>query len=113
MTHGPLIPDVTLPMKKRSQHNTEPAVPPSALENPKRRRTVNDLAPCEQAKVTAIHHDEGMGQRLMSLGLVPGCPLQFVRSAPLGDPLMIKIPGCLLCLRRAEARLVEIEEVAA
>ncbi|GAT33495.1 ferrous iron transport protein A [Terrimicrobium sacchariphilum] len=101
-------------MKKRSQHKMDPAVPQSTGETPKRRRTVNDLAPCEQAKVTAIHHDEGMGQRLMSLGLVPGCPLQFVRSAPLGDPLMIKIPGCLLCLRRAEARLVEIEdEIAA
>jgi ferrous iron transport protein A len=101
-------------MKKLSQHKMEPAVHQPTGDAPKRRRTVNDLAPCEQARVTAIHHSEGMGQRLMALGLVPGCPLQFVRSAPLGDPLMIKIPGCLLCLRRAEARLVEIEdEIAA
>jgi Fe2+ transport system protein FeoA len=44
----------------------------------------------------------------MEMGIVPGSVINVVRYAPLGDPLEIKLKGCLLSLRKEEAELVEI-----
>jgi ferrous iron transport protein A len=43
------------------------------------------------------------------MGLLPGTTCTLVRTAPLGDPLEIKVRGYHLSLRRSEARLVHIE----
>lgn len=76
-------------------------------------RTLRDLKSGESATVRQITHFGSTGQRLLSLGLIPGCRLKFLRPAPLGDPLMVEIPGCIVCLRRQEAFLVELESVDA
>lgn len=76
-------------------------------------RTLRDLKSGESATVRQITHFGSTGQRLLSLGLIPGCRLKFLRPAPLGDPLMVEIPGCVVCLRRQEAFLVELESVDA
>lgn len=41
-------------------------------------------------------------QQLMSLGLTPGVSVEFVRRAPLGDPIQIRVRGASLCVRLAE-----------
>ena len=46
--------------------------------------------------------------RLMEMGLVPGAPVSVIRSAPLGDPLQIRIRDYHLALRRGEARMVSV-----
>lgn len=73
------------------------------------RRTLNDLSPGERAVICRICHMGGIGQRLMALGILPGCPLTLLRAAPLGDPLMMETAHGVFCLRRREAALVEIE----
>ena len=50
--------------------------------------------------------------RLRELGLLPGVTVKLVRAAPLGDPLEIRVRGCSLTLRRAEAAHVLVEPVA-
>lgn len=47
-------------------------------------------------------------QRFEDLGLIPDTPIVRERRAPLGDPLMFRVRGSILCLRRAEARLIKI-----
>ncbi len=47
--------------------------------------------------------------RLMEMGFVPGTRVTLVKRAPLGDPLELRVRGSHVSLRRAEARLVEIE----
>jgi ferrous iron transport protein A len=47
--------------------------------------------------------------RLREMGLVVGTPLTLVRTAPMGDPLEIKIRGYHLTLRKAEAEHVVVE----
>jgi Fe2+ transport system protein FeoA len=74
-------------------------------------RSVVHLCPGENAVIARVHAAGRSGQRLLAMGLKRGCPLRFLRSAPLGDPLLIEIPGCVLCLRAGEARLVELEAV--
>ncbi len=47
--------------------------------------------------------------RLREMGLLPGTRVEFVRRAPLGDPVEISVRGALLSLRDAEAFLIEVE----
>jgi len=49
--------------------------------------------------------------RLREMGLVVGTSLQLVRTAPLGDPLQIKVRGYHLTLRKSEAEHVLVEPV--
>lgn len=81
---------------------------PRRRTRPRTRRTPGDLEPGEEAVVACVHHHGGSGQRLMALGILPGCRLKFLRPAPLGDPLLIEVAGCAYCLRRREAGLIEL-----
>jgi ferrous iron transport protein A len=50
--------------------------------------------------------------RLREMGLLPGTRITLVRTAPLGDPLEIKLRGYHLTLRRSEAAHVLVEPAA-
>ena len=50
--------------------------------------------------------------RLREMGLLAGTRLTMVRTAPLGDPLEIKVRGYHLTLRKAEAEHVLVEPAA-
>jgi ferrous iron transport protein A len=47
--------------------------------------------------------------RLREMGLLTGTRVTLVRTAPLGDPLEIKLRGYLLSLRKSEADHVLVE----
>ena len=44
----------------------------------------------------------------MEMGLVPGTELQFIGTAPLGDPLELEVRGYRLSVRIVEAQRIEI-----
>jgi len=44
--------------------------------------------------------------RLREMGLLVGTPVTLIRTAPLGDPLEIKIRGYHLTLRKTEAEQI-------
>ena len=48
---------------------------------------------------------------MAAMGIVEGVEITVSFSAPLGDPLAVELNGTLLCLRKDEARLVEIRKV--
>jgi ferrous iron transport protein A len=50
--------------------------------------------------------------RLREMGLLAGTPVTLVRTAPLGDPLEIKIRGYHLTLRKDEAAHVLVAPAA-
>lgn len=71
---------------------------------------MSELKPGDKARVINI---EGIGeteQRLMDLGLHNGASFKVLRKAPLGDPIEIKIRGCLIALRIKEAENVTVEK---
>lgn len=47
--------------------------------------------------------------KLLAMGITPGCSVSVVRSAPLGDPIQIAIRGFQLCLRKSEAATIQVE----
>jgi ferrous iron transport protein A len=50
--------------------------------------------------------------RLREMGVLPGTTVTLVRTAPLGDPLEIKVRGYHLTLRRSEAAHVVVAPAA-
>ena len=46
--------------------------------------------------------DSAYAQRLQSLGFTPGTLVEFIRQAPLGDPIQVKIRGARVALRKSE-----------
>jgi ferrous iron transport protein A len=61
------------------------------------------------AIVQQIHIDPASRGRLMEMGLLTGTPVEFVRCAPLGDPVEIKVRGYHLTLRRHEADQIWVQ----
>ncbi len=49
--------------------------------------------------------------RLREMGVLPGTTVTLIRTAPLGDPLEIKVRGYNLTLRKTEAEHVLVEMV--
>lgn len=71
--------------------------------------TLADLPVGLEAEVTRIQDDEPMiSRRLMVMGIVPGEKLRVIKTAPLGDPLEIRVSDLnnSLMLRRTEAQSV-------
>ena len=61
-----------------------------------------------QARVLRMEGSGPVAKRLMEMGIVPGAPVSVVRSAPLGDPIEIRVRGYHLALRRSEARTITV-----
>lgn len=52
--------------------------------------------------------DGPLVRRLQDLGLRVGETVEFVRKAPLGDPIVFRVCDYELCLRRRDASLVQV-----
>ena len=50
--------------------------------------------------------------RLREMGLLAGTRLTLIRTAPLGDPIEIKVRGYHLTLRKSEASEIVVEPAA-
>ena len=72
--------------------------------------TLKDLLPGQKAIVGKTSGMGAIRRRLLEMGLVSGAVVEMVRSAPLGDPLELKINGALLSVRKEEAAFIEIEK---
>lgn len=60
------------------------------------------------ARVVAVQGPSAIARRLMEMGIVPGAPIEVVRTAPLGDPIQVCLRNCHLALRRVEARAITV-----
>jgi Fe2+ transport system protein FeoA len=61
------------------------------------------MLPGEQGHVLEIQGDPETRQHLLEMGFTVGTQLDFLRVAPLRDPLTVRIRGYQLSLRRKEA----------
>lgn len=52
--------------------------------------------------------DPAAAHRLLDLGFVPGTPVEVVRRAPLRDPVVYRVAGYEIALRRAQAACIRI-----
>ena len=73
--------------------------------------TLKDLGVGKKGVVVSVKGTGAAKQRMMDMGLVPGCEVEVIRVAPLGDPIQINLKGYHLSLRKNEAQYIEIEVV--
>jgi ferrous iron transport protein A len=68
------------------------------------------LAPGQRATIVGMTPDAGppVARRLWQLGFRPASHVEVIRRAPLGDPTIYRVQDTELCLRRTEARVIEV-----
>ena len=47
-------------------------------------------------------------ERLHEMGFIPGTNIEILHKAPFGGPLVVKVMGYNICLRRDCAKLIEV-----
>jgi ferrous iron transport protein A len=71
-------------------------------------RTLNDIRPGGRVRIHRHHAEAAVRQRLLDLGLMPNVVVTVVRSAPLNDPIELKLDASSITLRRREAITIEV-----
>lgn len=62
--------------------------------------------------VCAVAGDDALAERLAASGLWAGAVVEALARAPFGGPLLLRLHGFRLALRRAEAARVAVAEAA-
>ncbi len=56
-----------------------------------------------------VDEDSLYAKRLQSLGFTPGALVEFIRQAPLGDPIQLRVRGARVALRQSEISALILE----
>ncbi len=65
--------------------------------------TLSELLPGNVATVVSIAGEPALVQRLYEFGIFEGETVEFLGTAPLGDPIEVRLGNTRLTLRKAEA----------
>ena len=66
-------------------------------------KTLAHFKPGEKGKVRKITGEGVFKRRLFDMGITPGTEICLRKTAPLGDPLELRVRGYGLSIRKAEA----------
>ena len=72
-------------------------------------KTLKDVKIGETTRVVRIHGEGAMKHRIMDMGITRGVEVYVRKVAPLGDPIEITVRDYELSLRKADAKLIEVE----
>ena len=70
---------------------------------------LDELQTGQSAVIRSVGGDGALRQHLLDMGMIPGAELVFIKKAPLGDPIEVRVHGYELTLRLADAANIEIE----
>ena len=73
--------------------------------------SLNDMAPGTTCRIKRLLGQGAIRQRLLDMGFVPGAEVAVIRSAPLRDPIEVRIGGSFVTVRREEAARIEVTDV--
>ena len=68
----------------------------------------NNYSNDESGKLNEEAH-RNLKRHLMSMGFVKDAEIKFLKVAPLGDPIKVKVKGYDLALRKEEAQNIKVE----
>ena len=74
------------------------------------RRRLDSIANGCRVAVVAVDGDDDLSHRLLCVGMWPGAVLERIAKAPFGGPLLFRLHGYRLALRRSEAERVLVLE---
>lgn len=73
--------------------------------------TLNSVNSGTSVKIEYLENSP-LKERLMSMGLVPGTIIKVLRSAPLGDPMAIRVRSYNLSMRLNDAQKIIVSPAA-
>ena len=73
--------------------------------------TLDKLAIGKQAVITAVGGEGELRCRLLDMGLIPKTKVIVAKTAPMGDPLELRLRGYELTLRKDDAKNITVQEV--
>lgn len=71
--------------------------------------TLNAIPVGESCVIVRCDLPETLGNRLQEMGLTPDTVVTVLKTAPLGDPLEIRVRGYSLCIRAETAKHYVVE----
>lgn len=75
----------------------------------KDRKTLDKLSIGESATIIAVGGAGPLRCHLLDMGPIPRTVVTLTRTAPLGDPLELRLRGYTLTLRKEDAAMIEVE----
>ena len=76
-------------------------------------KTLKDVPVGGSCKVVKIRGEGPVKRRIMDMGITKNTEIFIRKVAPLGDPVELTLRGYELSLRKADAEMIEVEEIAA
>lgn len=71
--------------------------------------TLDEIKMGKNAVVVSISGERSLRRRIMDMGITKNTSVSIKKLAPLGDPIEISVRGYSLSLRKADAKLIEVE----
>ena len=71
--------------------------------------TLDMLEVGSEARIVNVGGDGALRRHFLDMGVIPGARIEFVKRAPLGDPIEFRIHDYALTLRSEDASKIEIE----
>ena len=75
--------------------------------------TLKDLKIGQSAVIDKVGGEGSLRQHFLDMGVIPGAEVTFVKLAPMGDPMQLRIHGYELTLRLADAEKIEVSLINA
>ena len=72
-------------------------------------KTLKDTPIGKKAKVIKVNGEGALRRRIMDMGITKGVEIFVRKVAPLGDPIEVTVRGYELSLRKADAKMIEVE----
>ena len=73
--------------------------------------TLKDVKVGKTAKVLKVHGEGAVRRRIMDMGITKGVEIYVRKVAPFGDPIEVNLRGYELSLRKADAEMIEVEDI--
>lgn len=76
------------------------------------RMSLDKLQVGKDAVISSINcENKALRAHILDMGLTPGVEVTLIKTAPMGDPLEIRVRGYELTLRKSDAAKIEIEDI--
>ena len=73
--------------------------------------TIDDLTIGQSGVISQVGGEGPLRLRFLDMGLIPRTEVTLIKTAPMGDPIEIRLRGYELTLRLDEAQWIEVKPV--
>lgn len=71
--------------------------------------TLDQLPIGQEAVITVVGGEGALRLRFLDMGLIPKTRVTVMKTAPMGDPIEIRLRGYELTIRKEEAMKIEVK----